>query len=147
MSDVSESLRSLTKNERCERIAQVAHQKWVIRSWLLTKNERSARFFERVAHWLIFSQKTSDSLRKPMREFPALVLTINEKNFFSNNKITNDMILDIDKYIFLNMNIQKLTWGVRPVGSLSKTIAGWWCPAADWGLSQRRQASPPPCRK
>ena len=27
MSDVSESLRLLTKNERCERIAQVAHQK------------------------------------------------------------------------------------------------------------------------
>ena len=27
MSDVSESLRSLTKNERVERIAQVAHQK------------------------------------------------------------------------------------------------------------------------
>ena len=28
VSDVSESLRSLTKNERCEQIAQVAHQKW-----------------------------------------------------------------------------------------------------------------------
>ena len=28
VSDVSESLRSLTKNERCEWIAQVAHQKW-----------------------------------------------------------------------------------------------------------------------
>ena len=27
VSDVSELLRSLTKNERCERIAQVAHQK------------------------------------------------------------------------------------------------------------------------
>ena len=27
VSDVSESLRSLTKNEQCERIAQVAHQK------------------------------------------------------------------------------------------------------------------------
>ena len=26
-SDVSESLRSLTKNERCEQIAQVTHQK------------------------------------------------------------------------------------------------------------------------
>ena len=56
MSDVSESLRLLTKNERCERIAQVAHQKWAM--WanrsgrspkmsdvskslrLLTKNER-----------------------------------------------------------------------------------------------------------
>ena len=41
---VSESLRSLTKNERCERIAQVAHQKWVTMSHLLTSlrgNERS----------------------------------------------------------------------------------------------------------
>ena len=28
MSDVSKSLSSLTKNERCEQIAQVAHQKW-----------------------------------------------------------------------------------------------------------------------
>ena len=42
VSDVSESLRSLTKNERCEQIAQVAHQKWAtisksLRS--LTKNE------------------------------------------------------------------------------------------------------------
>ena len=27
VSDVSELLRSLTKNERCEQIAQVAHQK------------------------------------------------------------------------------------------------------------------------
>ena len=32
MSNVSKSLRSLTKNELCERIAQVAHQKWAIRS-------------------------------------------------------------------------------------------------------------------
>ena len=47
-----------------ELIAQVAHQKIV--------NERIASFFERVAHWLIFSQKTSDSLRKPMSEFPGL---------------------------------------------------------------------------
>ena len=43
MSNVSESLRSLTKNERI------------------------ARFFERIAHLLIFSQKTSDSLRNPMK--------------------------------------------------------------------------------
>ena len=32
VSDVSESLRSLTKNERCERITQVAHQKWATMS-------------------------------------------------------------------------------------------------------------------
>ena len=35
VSDVSESLRSLTKNERCERIAQVPHQKWATMSNLL----------------------------------------------------------------------------------------------------------------
>ena len=42
MSDVSASLRSLTKNEPCERIAQVAHQKWATMSNLLRslmKNE------------------------------------------------------------------------------------------------------------
>ena len=43
MSDVSELLRSLTKNEWCEQIAQVAHQKLATMSkplrWL-TKNER-----------------------------------------------------------------------------------------------------------
>ena len=59
---MSELLRSLTKNEQS---AQVAHQKWA--------NERIARFFYKIAHSLIFSQKTSDSLRKPMSEFPALV--------------------------------------------------------------------------
>ena len=63
VSDVSESLRSLTKNERCEWIAQFAHQKWA------TMGD-SLRSF---GYSLIFSQKTSDLLRKPMREFPALV--------------------------------------------------------------------------
>ena len=54
VNDVSESHRSLTKNEECERIAQVAYQKWA--------NEQIACFFEQIAH----------SLRKPMSEFPAL---------------------------------------------------------------------------
>ena len=72
MSDVSELLRSLTKNERPweirsgrseemndrERIAQVAHQKWA-HEWI-------TRFFKRIAHSLIFGQKTSNLLRKPM---------------------------------------------------------------------------------
>ena len=81
VSDVSESLRSLTKNEQpwaiCsgyspkisnhEQIVQAAHQKW--------PNEQITCFFERIAHLLIFLQKTSDSLRKPMSEFPALVIS------------------------------------------------------------------------
>ena len=44
LSDVSDSLRSLTKNERCGQIAQVAHQKWATMNDLLTSlrgNERS----------------------------------------------------------------------------------------------------------
>ena len=61
MSDVSESLRSLTKNEQCEQIAHVAHLKWITMSKLLRS--------------LIFLQKTSDLLRKPMSEFPALINT------------------------------------------------------------------------
>ena len=80
MSDVSKSLRSLTKNEwpwairsgqspkksDHEWIAQVAHQKWL--------NEQIARFFEQIAHSIIFLQKTSDSLRKWMNKFPALAV-------------------------------------------------------------------------
>ena len=69
MSDVRESLRSLTKIEQCERIAQVAHQKWATMSdllRLLNKNVRPwvncsgrspkmsewviASFFEQIAH-------------------------------------------------------------------------------------------------
>ena len=44
MSDVRESLRSLTKNEQCEQITQVAHQTWASVSNLLrslTRNERT----------------------------------------------------------------------------------------------------------
>ena len=58
MIDVSESLRSITKNEQCEQFAQFAHQKLVT----MSESFRS----------LICSQKTSDSLRKPISEFPAL---------------------------------------------------------------------------
>ena len=52
MSDVSESLRMLTKNERCEQIAQVAHQKMSDNEWIAqvtlhkwAVNEQIARFF------------------------------------------------------------------------------------------------------
>ena len=47
--DVSELLRSLTKNDDVTRewIAQVAHQKWA--------NERIARFLEQIANSLICS--------------------------------------------------------------------------------------------
>ena len=56
--------RSLISSEQYERIAQVAHQKWA--------NEWIDHFFERIAHSLIFRQKTSNLLGKLMSEVPAL---------------------------------------------------------------------------
>ena len=99
VSDVSKSLRSLTKNEQCERIAQVTHQKWATMSESLRSlrvNERlwanrsgrspkmsewaNRSFFEWITHSLIFGQKTSDLLRKPMSEISALVKNKNNLN-------------------------------------------------------------------
>ena len=51
----------------CERIAQVAHNKWANVSDLLRSlmiNEQIARFFEWIAHLLFRSQKASDNLKK-----------------------------------------------------------------------------------
>ena len=59
MSNVSESLRSLTKNERWEQIVQVALQKWATMSdslRLLTKKKQ-------MSESLICLQNSSDSLR------------------------------------------------------------------------------------
>ena len=45
----------------------------------LTKNERMSEllvFFEGIAHSLIFLQKTSNLLRNPISEFPALSLSL-----------------------------------------------------------------------
>ena len=67
MSDVSESLRLFTKNEQCEQIVQVAHQKWATMSNLLrslTKNElmsESLRLLtknERMSQSLVFFSKS-----------------------------------------------------------------------------------------
>ena len=64
VSDVSKSLRSLTKNERCEQIAQVAHQKWA--------NERITGFFianRSFAHFFAknerFAWKTDERILSP----------------------------------------------------------------------------------
>ena len=66
---------SLFFNEVCEGIAQVAHQKWVTMSNSLRTMSESLRSLtknEQMSKSLIFSQKTSDLLRKLMSEFPAL---------------------------------------------------------------------------
>ena len=79
MSDLSELLMSLTKNERCEQITQVAHQKWATMSdslRSLTKNEQMSKSLVFLSESLIhsFFAKKSDLLRKPMSEFPALTI-------------------------------------------------------------------------
>ena len=79
VSNVSELLRLLTKNEQYERFTQVAHQKWVtmrdsltsLRGNILSWANRSGRspkwakewitrFFEQIAHSLIFGQKRAN---------------------------------------------------------------------------------------
>ena len=69
VSNVSKSLRSLIKNELCERITLVPHQKWAMwgdRSGRSPKwaNERIAFFKEQIARLFIFSHKKGNSLRK-----------------------------------------------------------------------------------
>ena len=58
-------LRSLTKNE----------QPWDIRSGCSPKLSKGANcpFFDGIAHLLIFRKKNSDSLKKPIKEFPSLL--------------------------------------------------------------------------
>ena len=84
MSDVSELLRSLTKNERTwvicsgcseemshpERISQVAHQKWE-NEWITHFFERITHFFERITHWLIFGQKNEQFARQSNEWIPS----------------------------------------------------------------------------
>ena len=74
MSDVSQSLRSLTKNERYEWIAQVAHQKWANEQIDYVAHQKWANcsvYFYRITHLLIirsfffaknerFAQKTDE---------------------------------------------------------------------------------------
>ena len=73
------------KNEQCERIAQVARQKWAAMSellTLLTKNERMSELLVLLSKSLIhsfFCKKKvirSEKLRKPMSKFPALPLYV-----------------------------------------------------------------------
>ena len=74
-----------------DRFTQVAHQKWA--------NERITCFFEWIAHSLYFLQKTSNSIRKPMSEFPALIICSKK---FVYKFIILLVRLWIKKLIFLN---------------------------------------------
>ena len=90
VSNASESLRSLTKNEQCERIAEVAHQKWATMSDLLrslTKNVRpwancsgrstkmskwaNRSLFERIAQVAHFFAKNERFARKTDERIPS----------------------------------------------------------------------------
>ena len=66
MSDVSESLRSLTKNERS----------WANCSGCSSKMSKLQIFLSKLLIRTFLGQKKSDSLGNPMSEFPALVLSI-----------------------------------------------------------------------
>ena len=87
---VSESLRLLKSKERPwanrsgrswqmsdrEQFAQVAHDKWANCSFFLSESlicSLAYLLFRSFVHLLIFSQKTSDSLRKPMSKLPTLL--------------------------------------------------------------------------
>ena len=70
MSDVIESLRLLTKNERCEQIPHVPHQKWVTKSESLrslTKNERIVHFLSEslVGSFAKNEMKTDEQIPSP----------------------------------------------------------------------------------
>ena len=101
MSNASESLRSLTKNEQCEQIAQVAHQKGVTMRYLhrsltqkwatmseslrsLSKNERmsesvvfwgNSSFYNFFAKNEWFNQKTDERIPNPGKNGPLQVVT------------------------------------------------------------------------
>ena len=69
---------SLFFNERCELIAQVAHQKWVTmskRSGPSPKMSKSLVFFSKSLFCSFFWEKNSNLLRKMMSKFQALVYT------------------------------------------------------------------------
>ena len=68
MSYLSECRIAQVAHQKLERFAQVAHQKWASMSESLrslTKNERMSELLIFWAHSLIFFTKTSDSLRIP----------------------------------------------------------------------------------
>ena len=83
---------SLLFTERCERIAQVAYQKWAMwanRSGCSPKMSDHERFAQ-VAHQksLVFwaNRSFAHSLRKPMSEFPALTVISKMLICWSNKK-------------------------------------------------------------
>ena len=69
VSDVSESLRLLTKNERCEQITQVAHQNWATMSdslRLLTNNGQMSELLIFLSVSLIFLSESLIFLSKSL---------------------------------------------------------------------------------
>ena len=127
-------------------IAQVAHQKWVTMSnWLrslrgnerlwvncsgrLTKNERIAHFFERIAHSLIFGQKRSDSLGKLMSEFPALCNML-EKSY-QNQKYFNPLVSGPSAGLNEKTESGKSCWKVHLNRIQTPASTVWYCGEID----------------
>ena len=61
LSDVSESLKSFTKNDQCEQIAHVAHQKWANRLFFWA-NRLFSHFFAKNER---FAQKPDEQIPSP----------------------------------------------------------------------------------
>ena len=108
VSDVSESPRSLTKMSNVSKS---------LRS--LTKNEPMSESLVFLSEFLIcsfFSQKTRDSLRKPMSEFPALLHRKGKRvkqvknisrdaSLFSQNKVHNFFLFPVPCHSLLIENV------------------------------------------
>ena len=108
---MSDPLRSLRGNERLS----------------FTKNEQMSEllFFWQIAHLLIFGQKTSDSLGKPMSEIPALITTTVIVNVLVCDSIILLYVLHVMvvKYLTLNnsnFSPAKLRWR-----TMSKIVCFW----------------------
>ena len=88
MSDVSESLSLLTKNERPWAICSPKMSEWA-----------NHLFFQQIAHLLFFLQTTSNLLRKLMSEFPTMQKTKeripNPETSIKNSNVCCQMVYEL----------------------------------------------------
>ena len=139
VSDVSESLRSLTKNEQSwanrsgrspkmsyhEQFTHIAQRKWAIMRELLRSLTKNEQMSESLVFWAnrsfahFFANKISDSLRKPMSEFP--VLHINHQKFMSRR--TTKLFENIFYLDVFDINTWQGRLFVKATGMF--TVANW----------------------
>ena len=105
-----------------ERFAQVAHQKWATMREslrLFTKNERMSEslvFLSESPIRSFFRKKTSDSLRKPLSQFPALHYSPQEPG-----------LVNCSRHLFFGDQTGPIKqWQCRSASALSHEILSWW---------------------